>query len=204
MFQGKRARIAGPSPEPPPVPLIGAVPVPRMDNIAVHTARAWTALRVPMLPTLEACLRPDAPCGLAEQPFFNFPLRGEDLSPLFLAWERLPEGEREGALGKLRPTVPEHSLGAFPHDLPSVGRSVAHGARWQALPECSRVHTFAVPLTRSRLSPLGGAVEGSRCNAFDLHGQPGAGSQGGGQVFEAVPLRAADVQPCKVFQRGLK
>lgn len=69
MFQGKRARIAGPSPEPPPMPLIGAVPVPRMDNIAAHTARAWTALRVPMLPTLEACLRPDAPYGLAEQPF---------------------------------------------------------------------------------------------------------------------------------------
>lgn len=47
------ARIAGPPPDPHP-PLIGAVPVPRMDNIADHTARAWTALRVPMLPTLEA------------------------------------------------------------------------------------------------------------------------------------------------------
>lgn len=163
MFQGKRARIVGPSPEPPPMPLIGAVPVPRMDNIAAHTARAWTALRVPMLPTLEACLRPDAPFGLAEQPCFNFPLRGRRLVPPVPCLEAPARGREGGSFGKASPYRAGAQFGSFPA-WSAVGRSVSR--TWGTLAGVASVQ----PRSQVRLAPHPVAAFASRwrCGGFPL------------------------------------
>ena len=86
----------------------------------------------------------------------------------------LETGRREGgskreslALGAGR-----HLFGSFPLGL-AVGRSVALRARtrWRT-PEKPRSQVPPAP-PRSRLSPLGGATEGSRSSAYADHPEPG-------------------------------
>ena len=60
-----------------------------------------------------------------------------------------------------------------------------NGAPRQALPWCSRVHRFALPFTRSRLSPLGGTLEGIRCSAYAISAS--AGNRAGRTSLEALP-----------------
>ena len=117
---------------------------PRMDNLPAPTTRVGTALRVRRFPTLHWCLRPDA---LRLPNTFKSSSKGEKIKtnplvlstahnrltahvdsqglvpPVFLTSQRLPEGVREGALGKASPYSMRVECCAFP-TWSAVGRSV--------------------------------------------------------------------------------
>ena len=77
-----------------------------------------------------------------------------------------------------------------------------NGAPWQALPWCSRVHRFALPFTRPRLSPLGGTLEGIRCSASPQYSSREPERREGDKSLEAVPRRKVDVQNTVQIKRG--
>ena len=109
-----------------------------------------------------------------------------------------PDAGREGGSKRESLTLGAPGApGSFPATITPVGRSVAYGARGRhRAHQASRVHGHGPTPPWSRLSPLSGAMEGSRSCAYAGHPEPGAR-----QAWPTCRGRHQGQQPPRMAQR---
>lgn len=166
-----------------------------MESQPAHTMKVWTALRVRRLPTGQPCHVPTSRIDNSqEQP--NSP---GTCPPCACRRER---GREKGQSFALPSRGPGWWLCLC---LPSVGRSVARApADGLHQPE-SRVHRVAPAHPPSRLTPLGGASDGSRSSPLRAaQAEPGRCTREGDKSAEAVPLVASTCKPTQRADTALK